>query len=117
MAMPAKLSIRVDFDDAGRMGPGKIALLEGVARHGSISAAGKAMGMSYRRAWELVAELNSTFDRPLVAAQAGGKGGGGATLTALGAELVRHYRAIEKEAEAAASSHLRALEDRLAKSE
>ncbi len=113
----ANLSIRVDFDGAGRMGPGKVALLEGVARHGSISAAGKEMGMSYLRACELVAELNKTFDQPLVAAQAGGRHGGGAALTPFGEELVRHYRAIETKAEAAADAHLRALEDALAKSE
>src|SRR3712207_619556 len=99
----ANLSIRVDFEGAGRMGPGKIALLEGVARHGSISAAGKDMGMSYRRAWQLVAELNATFERPLVAAKAGGRQGGGAVLTPFGEELVGHYRAIEAKAEAAAA--------------
>ncbi len=113
----ANLSIRVDFEGAGRMGPGKIALLEGVARHGSISAAGKAMGMSYRRAWELVAELNATFDRPLVAAKVGGRHGGGSALTPFGEELVTHYRAIEAKAEAAAQAHLHALEASLAKSE
>jgi molybdate transport system regulatory protein len=111
----ASLSIRVDFDGAGRMGPGKIALLEAVAEHGSISAAGKAMGMSYRRAWELVAELNATFGRPLVAPTIGGRHGGGSVLTPFGAELIEHYRAIEAKAEEAAERHLRALEASLAK--
>src|SRR3712207_5043385 len=110
----ANLSIRVDFEGAGRMGPGKIALLEGVARHGSISAAGKAMGMSYRRAWELVSELNATFGRPLVTAKAGGRHGGGSVLTPFGEELVMHYRAIEAKAGEAADAHVRALEASLA---
>ena len=97
------------------MGPGKIALLEAVARHGSISAAGKAMGMSYRRAWQLVADLNSTFERPLVEAKIGGLQGGGAVLTAFGEELVAHYRAIEEKAQAAVEAHLRALEASVAR--
>src|ERR1700704_113454 len=69
-AMP-HLSIRIDFDDEGRLGPGKVALLEGIAREGSISAAGRAMNMSYKRAWELVSEINRTFEEPLVTAQTG----------------------------------------------
>ena len=76
------LSIRIDFDDEGRLGPGKVALLEQIEREGSISAAGRAMNMSYKRAWELVSEINRTFEEPLVTAQTGGRAGGGAALTA-----------------------------------
>ena len=79
------LSIRIDFDDEGRLGPGKVALLEQIDREGSISAAGRAMNMSYKRAWELVAEINRTFEEPLVTAQTGGQAGGGAALTPRGA--------------------------------
>ena len=68
------------------------------------------MKMSYRRAWELVADVNASFAEPLVASQAGGKSGGGAALTARGEELVRHYRAIERKALSAAARHLEALE-------
>ena len=75
------LSIRIDLDQEGRLGPGKVALLERIASEGSISAAGRSMNMSYKRAWELVADINESFAEPLVAAQTGGKAGGGAALT------------------------------------
>jgi molybdate transport system regulatory protein len=96
----ARLSIRIDLDDDGRLGPGKVLLLERIAEHGSIAAAGRSMRMSYRRAWELVADINASFGRPLVAVQMGGRRGGGASLTSLGQALVGHYRAIEREAAA-----------------
>jgi len=104
------LSIRIDFDDEGRLGPGKVALLERIAQKGSISAAGRSMNMSYKRAWELVSDINRSFVEPLVAAQTGGKAGGGATLTARGEELIRHYRAIERKALSATAPHLKALQ-------
>ncbi len=106
-----RLSIRIDFDDEGRLGPGKVALLEQIAQDGSISAAGRSMNISYKRAWELVADINRTFDEPLVSAQTGGRAGGGAVLTARGQELVRHYRAIERKALSATATHLRALQE------
>jgi molybdate transport system regulatory protein len=105
----ARVSIRLDLASGARVGPGKIALLEEIARHGSISAAGRALRMSYRRAWELVEDLNRHLGTPVVAAVTGGSGGGGARLTAEGAALVAAYRAIEREAEAAAAPHLDAL--------
>ncbi len=105
----ATLSIRIDFDSSKRVGPGKITLLERIAETGSISAAGKSMRMSYRRAWELVAELNAIFGRPLVAPQVGGKNGGGTVLTPFGKSVVKRYRAIEETARKAASSEMRAL--------
>ena len=105
-----RLSIRIDFDNEGRLGPGKVALLERIASEGSISAAGRAMNMSYKRAWELVSDINESFDEPLVSAKTGGRTGGGAVLTARGEELIRHYRAIERKALSATTSHLRALE-------
>jgi molybdate transport system regulatory protein len=105
-----QLSIRIDFDDEGRLGPGKVALLERIAREGSISAAGRSMSMSYKRAWELVSEINESFNEPLVEAQTGGKSGGGAVLTPRGRELVRHYRAIERKALSATAAHLKALQ-------
>jgi len=104
------LNFRIDLDTGARIGPGKIALLERVAEAGSISAAARAMGMSYRRAWELIDDLNRCFGRPVVRTKAGGPRGGGAELTALGRDLVAHYRAIEAKAGEAARSHLRALE-------
>jgi molybdate transport system regulatory protein len=95
------------------LGPGKIDLLEAIAETGSIRAAGNRFKMSYRRAWELVAELNAMFAGPLVIAEAGGRGGGGATLTPLGAEVVRRFRAMEAKANVAAESELRSLRDDL----
>ncbi|MBK8175906.1 MAG: winged helix-turn-helix domain-containing protein [Rhodospirillales bacterium] len=106
----ARLSLRVDFAPSARLGPGKVRLLELIAAHGSIAAAGRAMRMSYRRAWMLVEELNRCFKEPLVATQMGGSRGGGTTLTPLGEDIVRRYRAIEAEADSAVAAHLRALD-------
>ncbi len=109
----AVLTIRIDFDPHGRVGPGKIELLETIARTGSISAAGRAMEMSYRRAWGLVDELSQIFGQPVVASQSGGKHGGGAQLTPFGEELISRYRAIERVTAAAAKPHLDVLQDHL----
>jgi molybdate transport system regulatory protein len=108
-ARHAALTIRIDFGAFGYLGPGKIALMELIGRHGSISAAGKEMGMSYRRAWLLVDEINHIFREPLVETQMGGSGGGGARLTGLGRDVVRRYRAIEDAAAAGCAADLRAL--------
>ena len=75
------------------LGPGKIDLLRAVSETGSISAAARAIGMSYKRAWYLIDTLNRGFGEPVVEALAGGNGGGGARLTALGEAVVRHYLA------------------------
>jgi molybdate transport system regulatory protein len=87
--------MRIVLRPGAALGPGKIELLEAIAETGSIRAAGGCFKMSYRRAWELVAELNGMFAKPLVAAEAGGHGGGGAALTPLGREVVRRFRAME----------------------
>ncbi len=104
------LGIRIDFDHECRLGPGKVALLECIAREGSISAAGRSMNMSCKRAWQRVAEINESFAEPLVAAQTGGRSGGGAAPTPRGEELIRHCRAIERKALSATASHLKALQ-------
>jgi len=100
------LFVRIDLNSHGQIGPGKIDLLEQISERGSISA----MGMSYRRAWELVEELNATFGRPLVESRAGGKAGGGADLTPLGYFVIGRYRAIQKAVEQASHGHLSALQ-------
>src|SRR5260221_14771347 len=87
----ATLSFRIDFDGADSVGPGKIRLLELLRDTGSIAAAGRAMDMSYRRAWLLVDALNRSFPEPVVPTKPGGKARGGAELTRFGAELVAHY--------------------------
>ena len=111
----ARLSVRVDFGAYGALGPGKIRLLEVIDRLGSITTAGREMGMSYRRAWLLVDSLNQAFREPVVEAQRGGKEGGGASLTPFGRELVRRYREIESDAADSVAEHLGALEDSLAR--
>jgi molybdate transport system regulatory protein len=109
----AKLTLRVDFGDQRAIGPGKILLLELIDEHGSIAAAGRAMRMSYRRAWLLIDNLNQCFRKPLVQKQMGGDGGGGAALTPLGRRIVKHYRDMEQEAGTAVAGHLRALDKAL----
>jgi molybdate transport system regulatory protein len=104
-----RLSIRLDLVSGARIGPGKIAVLEEIARAGSISAAGRALRMSYRRTWELVEDLNRTLGTPVVATAAGGSGGGGAVLTRAGKAVVERYRAIEIDTAHAARKHLLAL--------
>jgi molybdate transport system regulatory protein len=110
----ATLSLRVDFEGAESVGPGKIRLLELLKETGSIAAAGRAMDMSYRRAWLLIDALNHAFRQPVVATKLGGNGGGGAELTQFGEELVAHYRDMERAANAALRPHLSALQRALA---
>src|SRR5258706_2517277 len=102
--MPS-LSARINLDPEGKIGPGKIELLEKIASLGSISAAGRAMDMSYKRAWELVEETNQIFGKPVAVRRAGGKRGGGATLTPFGLVLVARFRAIEREGNVTFTSH------------
>ncbi len=108
-ALPS-LSVRIDLAMDGRIGPGKIQLLEAIESCGSISAAGRAMGMSYKRAWDLVDEINRICGRMAVDSQTGGKNGGGAVLTPFGASLVARYRKIERAAASAARKDLLALQ-------
>jgi molybdate transport system regulatory protein len=105
----AVLYLRIDFSDGSALGPGKARLMELIAETGSISAAGRAMGMSYRRAWLLVDSLNAAFGTPLVAKQTGGSGGGGAVLTKLGHDVVARYRRIERQAASAGHKDIAAL--------
>jgi len=114
--MSTRVTLRIDFDNERRLGPGKIALLEAIQRNGSIAAAGREFGMAYRRAWLLVDALNHMFLHPLVEARGGGKAGGGAALTELGAEVVTRYRAIEAKARRGAAAEIKCLEQLLAPS-
>jgi molybdate transport system regulatory protein len=103
------LSVRIDLDPEGRIGPGKIQLLEKIEACGSISAAGRAMDMSYKRAWDLVDEINRICGHAVVERQAGGKNGGGAILTPFGVSLIARYRKIERAAAGAVREELAAL--------
>ena len=109
-----RITLRIDFDESRALGPGKIRLLEMVGETGSISAAGRAMGMSYRRAWLLIDALNQTFRSPVVQTRGGGVGGGGASLTDFGVDLVANYRAMEQATRDALSQLLVDLERALA---
>jgi len=106
----ARLTIRIDLANHGAIGPGKIKLLELVGESGSISAAGRAMNMSYRRAWMLIDSLNRCFRAPVVETQLGGTRGGGAVLTDLGRDVIGRYRAIERAATKATAPELAALD-------
>lgn len=89
-----KVKVQIYCGDEIAMGPGKADLLDAITAEGSISAAGRALGMSYRRAWMLVDTMNRCWREPLVETLAGGSRGGGARVTALGAEVLGHYRAL-----------------------
>lgn len=110
--MPS-LSLRIDLAPDGRIGPGKVELLEQIAAFGSISAGARRMNMSYKHAWLLVEEMNQLFGKPVVAARKGGQRGGGTELTPVGLAVVARYRAIERAAAAAAAPHIAALQDEI----
>jgi molybdate transport system regulatory protein len=113
MTVRVQFRLRFMLDDAIGLGPGKVALLESIARTGSISAAAREFDMSYRRAWLLIEQMNQCFDTPLVATATGGKGGGGARLTEAGVEVARRYREAEEAARAAAKAPIAAITRRM----
>ena len=104
-----RLRLRVVFGDGAMVGPGKADLLDLIRTAGSISAAGRVMGMSYKRAWGLVEEMNAAFRAPLVASVRGGVQGGGARLTPEGEAVLAHYRAIEAKAAEAGADDIAAI--------
>lgn len=110
------IRLRILLDPDGYIGPGKVELLELIERLGSISAAGRALGMSYRRAWELVEEMNRIFGRPVAETQAGGRLGGGAILTDLGHRIVARFRAAERAAETAIAAEVAGLQEEVNRS-
>ncbi len=93
------------------MGPGKADLLEAIHTTGSISAAGRRMGMSYKRAWDLMDTMNHRFKEPLVVTATGGSRGGGTQVTAFGLEVLRRYRNMEAKAGEAVSEDIQGLLD------
>lgn len=115
MTTNIELRVRVRHGDLVAMGPGKADLLDAIASTGSISAAGRAMGMSYRRAWQLVDIMNRCFGEPLVRSAAGGQQGGGAHVTETGFAVLVRYRAMQKAAAEAARLAANGFDDLLAR--
>jgi molybdate transport system regulatory protein len=105
----ASVRISLVFESGARIGPGKAKLLESIRETGSISAAAREMGMSYKRAWLLLDSINQAFIEPVVTAAPGGTGGGGAMLTAFGAEVLERYGRIRDHTNSAAADDLTAL--------
>lgn len=105
-----RFRLRLVFGPEEWMGPGKAELLEHIETTGSISAAGREMGMSYKRAWQLVNTMNAMFRAPLVHSSRGGAKGGGAVLSDLGQEVLAEYRALEDKARAAGADNIARLQ-------
>lgn len=101
-----RLSLRIDLANGARLGPGKAQLLALIEEHGSIRAAGAAMGMSYRRAWLLADEINRMFREPSIFTRHGGKSGGGAGLTPFGETLLGACRRMDAESRKALAAEL-----------
>ena len=101
--------LRVDFAKPCCVGPGKIALLEAILRTGSLSQSARDLGMSYRRGWQLLCSLNTSFQVPVVVTATGGRGGGGARVTRFGRELISRYRAFENDAQTRAARAFRMI--------
>jgi molybdate transport system regulatory protein len=108
-APAVQFRVRITKGEDIAIGPGKVDLLEAIGETGSITAAAKRLGMSYRRAWLLIDTMNRCFKHPIVEAEAGGQRGGGTRLTATGRDVIRFYRAVERKAEKAAAADLAAL--------
>lgn len=109
MADPLRFRFRLLLGRTVAMGPGKADLLTALAETGSISAAARQMGMSYKRAWYLIDTMNRCFREPVVETVKGGRGHGGARLTAMGQAVLDRYRAMEARAAAALAEDLDAL--------
>ena len=101
--------IRVRVANVNAIGPGKADLLEAIGESGSIAAASRRLGISYRRSWDLVKSLNGAFRSPLIELAKGGRKGGGARLTATGREVLALYRRMESGAAAAIAPDLTAF--------
>ncbi len=93
-----RFTFRIYVGDKRYMGPGRIELMEGILKHGSIARAAQDMGMSYRKAWQLVKDMNAVAGKALVERHLGGKSGGGAAVTKEGKEAMKQYYTIQKQA-------------------
>ncbi len=107
--MATRITLRLDFDQDRRLGPGKIALLEAIQNSGSISGAGRKFGMAYRRAWLLLQDIEKIFGGSILDRRTDGKFGGGAALTSRGRDIVKYYRNAERRAARAIKADLDSL--------
>jgi molybdate transport system regulatory protein len=103
------IRFRIDFGEHSNIGPGKIALLEGIKEHGSLSEAARSMRISYRRAWLLLDSVNQSFKLPATINSVGGRGGGGAEVTTFGNLLIERYREVERKLNVVAEEYLREI--------
>jgi molybdate transport system regulatory protein len=107
------IRFRIDFAENSNLGPGKIALLEGIRTYGSVSEAARRMDISYRRAWLLLESLNKSFDTPATVNSVGGRGGGGAEVTPFGVLLIERYREVERKLNDVAGKCLKEIRARV----
>lgn len=110
------IRFRIDFAENSNLGPGKIALLEGIKTYRSVSGAARQMGISYRRAWLLLDSINKSFDTPATVNSVGGRGGGGAEVTAFGVLLIERYREVERKLNQVARDCLEEIRTRVNRS-
>jgi len=110
------IRFRIDFAENSNLGPGKIALLEGIRTYRSVSEAARQMDISYRRAWLLLDSLNKSFDMPATVNSVGGRGGGGAEITPFGLLLIERYREVERKLNDVANESLREIRVRVSRS-
>ncbi len=89
-------SLWIESEEQRFLGPGRVELLERIADTGSINQAAKQMGMSYKKAWEMVNSLNAQVSTPLVVTQTGGEKGGGATITGEAKQLIAYYHLLRE---------------------
>jgi molybdate transport system regulatory protein len=110
------IRFRIDFTEKTNLGPGKIALLEGIRTYRSVSEAARQMNISYRRAWLLLDSLNKSFDIPATVNNVGGRGGGGAEITPFGLLLIERYREVERKLNDVAGECLKEIRARVTRS-
>ena len=116
MKQASLIRFRIDFTENSNLGPGKIALLEGIRTYRSVSEAARRIKISYRRAWLLLDSLNKSFDMPATVNSVGGRGGGGAEITPFGLLLIERYREVERKLNDVAGECLKEIRARVARS-
>lgn len=113
MSYKSSIKIRLYLNDKVALGPGKADLLDAIMQNGSISAAGRAMEMSYKLAWDLINTMNESFANPIVVTSKGGSHGGGAEVTEFGQQILKQYRQAQLNAEKAIEAEMLSLSQHL----